>query len=303
MVMSRKLLLLAASVAFLVGAASFANAADIIDPPVVDLPEPVMPVAHAAAGGWYLRGDVGYSVGGDVDADYVIAVAPAVVGGLPQVSSGLLRGHLKDNYSFGAGIGYDTGNYLRVDLTADYFTKSNFNGSSSGFCTAVGAGVGVPPVACTTTDSQSLSALSIMANAYIDLGKFNGFTPYVGAGIGGTHVKWGTLTNDYNNTLVTNTDETHPGASNWRFTYAVMAGASYDVSDCLAIDAGYRYRKVEGGKMFGVGSLGTTGPAHDKGFGTHDFRIGARYKLAGLSGGCGGSHVPDYQPDYQPVYK
>jgi opacity protein-like surface antigen len=296
MVMSRKLLLLAASVAFLSGAASVASAADIIDPPVVDLPEPSMPVAHAAAGGWYLRGDVGYSMGGDVDADYVVAVPGPPV----SISSGLLRGQLKDNYSFGAGIGYDTGNYLRVDLTADYFTKTNFNGSSAGFCNPVVPG---PLVPCTTTDTQSLSALSIMANAYIDLGKFNGITPYVGAGIGGTHVSWGTLNNDYDNTLVTNADETHPGAKNWRFTYAVMAGASYDVSDCFAIDAGYRYRKIEGGKMFGVGSAGTTGPAHDKGFGTHDFRIGARYKLAGLSGGCGGSHVPDYQPDYQPVYK
>ncbi len=290
--MSRKLLLLAASVAFLVGAASIANAADIIDPPVIDLPEPVMPVEHVAKGGWYIRGDVGYSMQGDVDAEYVTTAA-----GL--IGSGLLRGQLKDNYSIGAGIGYDTGNYLRVDLTADYFTKSNFNGSSVGTCTPVGGGA---PIACATTDTQSLNALSIMANAYIDLGKFNGFTPYVGAGIGGTHVKWGTLYNDFDQTVVTNPDETHPGAANWRFTYAVMAGASYDVSDCVAIDAGYRYRKIEGGKMFGVGSAGTTGPAHDKGMASHDFRVGARYKFGG--GNCGGgSHVPDYQPDYQPVYK
>jgi opacity protein-like surface antigen len=289
--MSRKLLLLAASVALFSGAATFAKAADIIDPPVVELPEPMPTVQHSAKGGWYLRGDVGYSMGSDVDAEYV-----TTAGGL--IGSGLLRGELEDNYSVGAGIGYDTGNYLRVDLTADYFTKSNFNGSTTGTCTPI-----VPNVSttCTTTDTQSLSALSIMANAYIDLGKYNGITPYVGAGIGGTHVKWGTLSNVYNEP-VANPDETHPGASNWRFTYALMAGASYDVSDCVAIDAGYRYRKIEGGKMFGVGSAGTTGPAHDKGISSHDFRIGARYKFAGASG-CGGSHVPDYQPDYQPVYK
>jgi opacity protein-like surface antigen len=293
LVMSRKLLLLAASVALLVGAGSLAQAADIIDPPVIDLPEPVMPTPHVATGGWYIRGDIGYSANSNVDAEYVTT-------SLGLIGAGTLRGNLKNNYSVGGGIGYDTGNYLRVDFTADYFTKSNFNGSSTGTCTPLVAPF--TPIACTTTDTMSLSALSLMANAYIDLGKFGGFTPYVGAGIGGTHVKWGTLSNVYNQP-VANPNETHPGFSNWRFTYAVMAGASYDVTDCLAVDAGYRYRKVEGGKMFGVGTLGTTGPAHDKGFSVHDFRIGARYKLAGLSGGCGGSHVPDYQPDYQPVYK
>jgi opacity protein-like surface antigen len=291
--MSRKLLLLAASVALLACGATFANAADILEPQVVDLPDPVMPMPAPAKGGWYIRGDVGYSMNSNVDAEYVTTSA-----GL--IGAGTLRGNLKNNYSIGGGIGYDTGNYLRVDFTADYFTKSNFNGTSTGTCSPVGGGL---PIACTTTDTMSLNALSLMANAYIDLGKFGGFTPYVGAGIGGTHVKWGTLTNDFDNTLVTNADETHAGYSNWRFSYALMAGASYDVSDCLAVDAGYRYRKVEGGKTFGIGTAGTTGPAHDQGFSTHDFRVGARYKLAGLSGGCGASHVPDYQPDYQPVYK
>ena len=288
--MSRKLLLLAASVALLSGAASFAHAADIIDPPVIDLPEPVMPVAHAATGGWYIRGDIGYSANKMSDVEYVTSS-----GGL--IGSGKLLGILSTNYSGGVGVGYDTGNYLRTDLTLDYFSNSNFRGTSTGTCTSVAAGGA--QVACTTRDTASYSALSIMANAYIDLGKYSGFTPYIGAGIGGTHVKWGTLTNDFDNTLVTNPDETHPGATNWRFTYALMAGASYDVTDCLAIDAGYRFRKIEGGKMFGIGTAGTTGPAHDKGIKAHDFRVGARYKF----GGCGGSHVPDYQPDYQPVYK
>ena len=194
--MSRKLLLLAASVALLSGAATFAHAADIIDPPVVDLPEPVMPVAHAATGGWYIRGDVGYSVNQMSDVTYVTS-------GI-GLGTNTLRGKLSNNYSFGGGVGYDTGNYLRVDLTADYFSKTNFKGSSTGTCPV---GVGLPVGQCVTTDSSSFTALSIMANAYIDLGKYNGFTPYVGAGIGGTSVKWGTLSNDYNNPLFVNYNE------------------------------------------------------------------------------------------------
>lgn len=292
--MSRKLMLLAASVALFSGAVTFAQAADIMDPPVIDLPEPVMPVAHVAKGGWYIRGDIGYSHNQMSDVTYVTSGT--------GLGTNTLRGKLNGNYSVGAGVGYDTGDHLRVDLTADYFSKSNFRGSSSGNC-PVG-----PTVTCVTTDSSSFTAISVMANAYIDLGKYSGFTPYVGAGIGGTHVNWGHLSNDYVTAGYSNYNEKHSGGSDIRFTYALMAGASYDVSDCVAVDAGYRFRKVAGGKMFNIGNgsaasvpSGTsyTGPGHDKGIISHDFRVGARYKF----GGCGSAHVPDYQPDYQPVYK
>jgi opacity protein-like surface antigen len=285
-VMSRTLLLLAASVALFSSAATFAQAADIIDPPVVELPEPMPAAQHAAKGGWYLRGDIGYVSNGDVDADYDVS------GGTPTPTffTKTLEGKLRSGYSVGAGIGYDTGNYLRMDLTADYFAKAKYSGSTG--CTGF-------PVC--TDDTTSLTALSLMANAYVDLGKFNGITPYVGAGIGGTHVKWDTLNNRClpGTPAAECTTDTHPGAANWRFTYALMAGASYDVTDCVAIDAGYRYRKVEGGKTFGISSLGLSPAGYDKGIKSHEVRIGARYKF----GGCGGSHVPDYQPDYQPVYK
>lgn len=289
--MSRKLLLLATCVAALSGSATFAQAADIIDPPVVELPEPMAPAEPVSSGGWYLRGDIGYAHNRIGTIDYFTSG-----GGL--IGSGTLTGSVSSNYSGGVGIGYDTGNYLRTDLTVDYFSKSNFLGSSTGTCTPVGGGA---PIACTTTDTANFGALSLMANAYIDLGKFNGFTPYVGVGIGGSHVTWSTLTNDFNNVLVTNADELHAGAKNWRFTYALMAGASYDVSDCVALDAGYRYRNIQGGKMFGVGTAGTTGPGYDRSLQAHEFRVGARFKLAGLGGsGCGGgSHVPDYQPVYK----
>ena len=296
--MSRKLLLLAASVAFLSGAATFAQAADVLEPQVVDLPEPAMPVAAPTHGGWYLRGDIGYSMNKMSDVEY------DVFGGAPgSFSTGLLlTDKLRSGYSLGAGVGYDTGNYLRFDLTADYFAKTNFNGNT--YCNDP-AVAGDPDVIC-SDDSSSLTALSLMANAYIDLGKYNGFTPYVGAGIGGTHVKWGTENNVCTAAGLANgvcTTDTHPGAANWRFTYAAMAGVSYDVTDCVAVEAGYRYRKIEGGKMFGISSGGLAPAGYDKGISSHDFRVGARFKLAGLSGGCGASHVPDYQPDYQPVYK
>lgn len=291
--MSRKLLLLAASVALFSGSVTFANAADIIDPPVVELPEPMTHVANN--GGWYLRGDVGYSVNHMSDVEYITAG-----GGL--VGKGLLRGKLDNSFTGGIGIGYDSGKFFRTDVTLEYFGNQNYLGSSTGTCTSLVAPF--PQVSCTTVDKAKYDAHSFMANFHFDIVKNNGVTPYVGFGVGGTHVKWGALTNDFNNALVVNADEVHEGASNWRFTYALMAGASFDVSDCVALDAGYRYRNIEGGKMFGIGPAGTTGPAYDKGIVSHDFRIGARYKLGHHGGGgCGGAKVVDYQPDYQPVYK
>jgi opacity protein-like surface antigen len=290
--MSRKSLLLASASSLLAIFASGALAADVLEPPVIELPEPT-PIAHPApTGGWYLRGDVGYSWMNNIEAEYVTAG--------PPIGFGLLRGDLSDSYFVGGGVGYDTGHYLRFDSTLDYTARSNFLGSSSGTCNPVVAG---PPIPCTTTDTTSVTLLTLLANAYVDVELTHGFKAYAGAGIGGTYVKWGTLLNDFDQTVVTNDDELHGGYADWRFTYALHAGASYDVTNCLALDAGYRFRRIEGGAMFGVGTGGTTGPGFDSKITTHDFKVGARYKLAGLSGGCGAVHIPDYTPEYTPVYK
>ena len=45
-----------------------------------------------------------------------------------------------------------------------------------------------------------MSALLLLANAYVDIGTWHGVTPYVGAGIGGAHIKWDTV-HDPNTTV------------------------------------------------------------------------------------------------------
>ena len=283
-----------AAVTMLLGSAAFA--ADLA-PPIIEAPMPMPTPVVENSGSWYIRGDVGYSFTQMGDIDYVVGPGPGAGGN----AMGLLRGNLSDNFMLGGGVGYDTGHYLRVDLTGDYLFRTNFNGSTTGTCTSAGPGGG--PITCTTTDTASMTALSLLANAYVDIGNWGGLRPYIGAGIGGTHVTWTQLSNVFNEN-VTNPDELHAGHADWRFTYALMAGASYDVTDCLALDAGYRYRKVSGGKMFGIGNgAGSiTGPGYDRGFDIHDVRLGARYKFGGSS--CGGGVVEHYQPEpYEPVYK
>jgi Opacity protein and related surface antigens len=264
-----------------------AQAADIYQPvpeaPVVEAPvvEPVVSVAS----GWYLRGDVGYSWNRLRGADFFQGSNATYV---PFATASL-----RNSYSVGGGIGYQATDKLRFDATFDYFGGAKFRGSTVGGC-----GVAV---ACVSTDISKLSAYSLMANAYVDFAKFGRVTTYVGAGLGGTHVRWSDLENtscSAANPALCDPTVRHGGAGSWRFTYALMAGASVDVTCNLKADVGYRFRQVQGGKMFGYALNG--GPGYDRGFSSHEVRGGLRYSF----GGCAEPVYPEPEPIYpQPVYK
>jgi opacity protein-like surface antigen len=254
-----------------------ALAADYVEPPVIEAPAEQVVYDAPNVGGWYIRGDIDYHWADFRDADYIIYGDPG--------TTGSLDGDLKGAMSLGAGIGYQVNDYFRVDLTGDYFFKSDFDGETSGFC-----GDGLP---CTSSDSSSVQAFLLLANAYVDLGTYNGFTPYVGAGIGGAHVKWDKLVNKDRDG-----EFEHDGDSNWRFAYAAMAGVSYCLTDTTKLDVGYRFSRIEGGRMFGY-STGA-GPGYDNGFNTHEVRAGLRYQFSG-SNGCVAPAPVAYEPP--PVYK
>ena len=256
-------------------------AADFIEPPMV----PEVVVAPPAVGGWYLRGDLGYSKAKFKDADYATIDNCATCGASPTFGSNTLYGDLKGSFLIGGGVGYQVTDYFRTDLTVDYMTRAKFNGHTYGAsCDG--------NIDCASDERSRFSALSILANAYVDLGNFSGFTPYVGAGIGGTRVKWA----DLDDVRYGGSQE---GAANWRFTYALMAGATVDLTHNLKLDAGYRYRHVNGGKMFEGGP--GIGDGYDKGMNIHDVRVGLRYMF--------GSSAAGYAPQQastivdSPVYK
>ncbi|MIL09150.1 porin family protein [Salmonella enterica subsp. enterica] len=264
-----------------IGLAFPAMAADLSEPMVVEAPEPgPAPVYQAPAevGGWYLRGDVGYGWSDVDDIRYINYGDPG--------RYGKLTGDLKGSFSAGAGVGYQVNDHFRVDLTADHWFKRDFRGSSDGFRNGA---------AYTTVDSSSVSTWLLLANAYVDIGTWNGITPYVGAGIGGAHVKWDELHND---------DIIHKGSGNWRFAAAVMAGASYCLTDRVKLDAGYRFSRIQGGKMFEYANIGNNGPGWDRGFNTHEVRAGLRYQFGGRSSDCAPAEVVSYEPaPVEPIYK
>jgi opacity protein-like surface antigen len=253
-------------------------AADYVEPPVVEAP-PQEQVSYAdpEVGGWYIRGDVDYHWSDFRGADYILYGAPGELG---TFDSGDLKGAL----SLGAGVGYQVNKYFRTDLTGDYLFKSDFRGSTSGFC-----GTGLP---CVSDDRSSYTALLLLANAYADLGTYHGITPYIGLGIGGAHVKWDNLIN-------TNDDGRfeHEGGKGWRFAYAAMAGASYCLTDRTKLDLGYRFSHIEGGRMFGYNT--GAGPGYDRGINIHEVRGGLRYQFGNSD--CAEPEPIAYEPP--PVYK
>lgn len=76
------------------------------------------------------------------------------------------------------------------------------------------------------TTISDLDATTLTGNTYIDIPLDLTFTPYVGAGAG-----WGWVDGDNGN------DESG-------FTWNVTAGATFSLTDSLALDAGYRYRDI-----------------------------------------------------------
>ena len=280
--------------AALISSTALVQAADIIPTPdYTPPPEVVVDITT----GWYIRGDIGY--------------AHMKVDGVDYFQGALLTGSfeqydLDSSWTLQGGIGYQVTDYMRVDATLKHIWGADFTGSSA---PAGSPCNGAFVDTCTYSDDGELEgATLLMANAYWDLGTYHGFTPYVGAGIGGAHVKWGDFINDQTCTgggACDNEDFIHSGESEWRFAWAVHAGASYDIKCDWALDAGYTYTRIEGGSMFGTGvggplssapGVAAGGNGFDGGIDVHEGRVGLRYYL----GGC------DTPPPYVPpevVYK
>jgi len=156
------------------GAASlFSTVAFAADMPIM-APPAYVPVAEF--GGWYLRGDIGFSnqnVKNVVDTNSAAYNNLAVSQTRSFSSAGI----------YGGGVGYQFNNWFRADVTGQYRGKSNFSGID------VVAGTG-PFAGFVGTDvyTATKSEVLFLANGYIDLGTWWYLTPFVGAGVGTARV-------------------------------------------------------------------------------------------------------------------
>jgi opacity protein-like surface antigen len=254
-----------------------AQAADY-DPPIF-VEEAAEYVPVEVGSGWYLRGDVGYVFDSSIDGvDYT------AFDGVGDVSASFSSASIDTDFTWGGGFGYRFTDYFRVDATVDGF-RADFDGSTaSDFPCLADPDVGTT---CRSENGSEVSAVSVMANGYVDLGTYVGVTPYLGAGAGMSYVSW----DDLNDTtycvdggaVCASPDAvgstSHGGEDGWRFTYALMAGFAYDISKNFKLDVGYKYRNIDGGDMFGWGSADTFGDGSHGNIETHEVRLGLRYEL------------------------
>ncbi len=267
---------LALAAAMAGASAGIALAADAT-PPEIKMSE----VSVKDARGWYVRGDVGYAANASRTATKFRAYDPA---GGDYSSNSFDSTRFGGDFSGSLGIGYQFNDLFRADVTGDFFS-GDFNGriSSDAPCSGGAGGTG-----CSMKARSSFRAGSLMVNGYIDLGTLAGFTPYVGAGVGATRVSWSSV-----NAIGSCVDGTsgcggtasvsarYPGDSDWRLTYALMAGVAYEVAPNIKIDLGYRFSHIAGGDMFGysaadsaAGAGGTAG--RDGALSRHEIRVGLR---------------------------
>jgi opacity protein-like surface antigen len=189
-----------------VAVADSARAADYFPPPMVAVPD--------FASGWYLRGYVGAGLNGAYSLDYITTTNAT----LQHTSN-------TDTFFLGAGFGYEWNNWLRFDGTIEYRAKSR-----------VFAFVTYPPNGLDIYEGN-INSWVLLANAFVDLGTWNCFTPFVGFGIGGAL-----------NSLSNFSDFNPNGGfgfgrnpSTWHFAYAAYLGVGYNINKNLKIDFTYRY--------------------------------------------------------------
>lgn len=281
----------------------FAPAAQAAD--LLSLPEaPELPEGPVEWGSnWYLRGDVGFQQ---------VRV--------PPLSANVAAFDTKDLLSGGVGGGYQFNDWLRADITVDrsVFRKSGVVGQI--WCpnqlrelvdqtTKLKIGIFADPNdTCSQFGQASLTRTSVLANAYLDLGHFWGFTPYLGAGVGMSYLSgssslaylrnsdgglWApdlTLPNGavpywvYVNGdpfpiqipfAPTNWNTTQTKAG-WQFAWNLMAGVSYDVARNFKVDIGYRY--LNAGKYTGLPAYvnGAYLAPASREITSHELRVGFR---------------------------
>lgn len=226
-----------------------AQAADLFGaPPPASLPASQAPTAIEIGSNWYLRGDIGVSFEDGPTAS--ISPALAASAGAPAIpfATTVWGGETTTNFTGGLGFGARFSDYLRFDATWDYSGGPGVTRSASFGCGDGAATLGLDvPVLCNGAFSLRQHANTFLANAYVDLGSWNGVTPYLGggAGLGANSMQAGFA---YSQRVVgppAYTVSSWSGAINpttaYGVAWALMAGLSYQFTPNVAIDLGYRY--------------------------------------------------------------
>jgi opacity protein-like surface antigen len=259
---------IAAGAATLLSSAAFAADMAIAPPPPMYAPPPVV----EDFGGWYLRGDIGFSnqrvsrLNNALDSTYTSSHQ-----NLAFNTAGI----------FGLGAGYKFNNWFRADVTGEYRGNSQFFGTDQ--LTFTGG-------YNTDTYHATKSEWVVLANAYVDLGTWWCMTPFIGAGVGGARVSINGFTDQGITTPVPGPGPALAGlafgdnASKWNFAWALHAGVAYKVTPNFTVELAYRYLDMGDGvtgdlRTFdGVNNINN--PMTFKSITSHDLKLGVRWDLS-----------------------
>jgi opacity protein-like surface antigen len=264
--MRRVKVLIAAGAASLLSSVAFA----------ADLPLPYEP-PPVDFGGWYLRGDIGFS---NQSVSNIRNTNAALYANLIsfQETTGFDTGGI---YQIGAG--YQFNHWFRVDVTGEYRGSANFHGLDlTSFPNGGQTGFGSDVYTARKTEWL------LLANAYADLGTWWCITPYIGAGLGTARVSIANFTDQGVATLFPPGSGVGPSlvsaatGSRWNFAWAVHAGLSYRVNPNMAVELGYSFVSLGDGttgvdQAFDHSAGGHVFQFHD--ITSHDVKLGVRWNL------------------------
>ena len=223
----------------------------------------------------YVRGDIGYSVSGSTTVEL----------DSPNYTAVDTDSEDMDNAIVGeVGIGCGSGSRgFRGDLTFGYYSDRDIDGIKTDR----------PGVHYPGTFETKVSSLTAMANVYYDMGKFRGFVPYVGVGIGVARHRLGSVSFDLRNPdplgPPANPVNNLEGSTQTNFAWSLMAGAAYQISERAVFDFGYRYIDM-GDVESRRGNMCNTcvpGGSQDRltvdDITAHEFKVGLRLHFGGRS--------------------
>jgi len=248
---------------------SMAFAADM---PMITPPPMYAPPPPADFGGWYLRGDIGFSNQSISKRDYY---------SYPNLLSLQQQNSFDTGGIFGVGVGYQFNNWFRADVTAQYRGNANFHGLDLTSYTDTGT-----VQRGSDTYSASKSELVFLANVYADLGTWWCVTPYIGAGVGTSRNTISNFTDiGVNGTFLFGTVPGLASASSgskWDLAWALHTGLAYRVTPNMTVELGYSYMNLGDGV---TGALVTKDGVTAnqamtfKDITSHDLKLGVRWNF------------------------
>jgi len=258
---------------------ALAGAAVIVTVPAAlaaDMPlMPPPPPQPECCGGWYLRGDIGFSSeqAGNFHEDGLIPPPTSV----QNVASGFETGGI-----FRLGVGYQFSPWLRADITGEYRSPATWQSMD-----ITNSGGTLIPEQVIVHKSEIVA----LANVYADLGTWWCVTPFIGAGVGFAGVK---LANFQETAPFTFNPQQNPNpnpimANNfasdnvqWNFAWALHAGLSYKVTPSMSVELAYRYLNMgsaQSGAIVGFLNNPQGTVFHIDNITSQDFTLGVRWML------------------------